>query len=145
MLKYGADVNAIDSTGMTSLMHAYQCNIHNNADSLIRDLDKHSVSAWDSDDSEEEYFNGNCSREKVTKELIITRDEIISILLNHNVDVDKKTVKYGSILHYISEMNANYLPTETENVAEVLLNKGADVNAVNHMGRTPLHTAIQNR
>lgn len=146
LLKYGADVDTKDSRKMTPLMRAYQCNLHSNVNSLTRDLNKHLSSGEETEGSE---CDGNfrpsgCPLWYNVKKLCETRKRIIRLLLSHNPDVNIRTPEGGSILHYICQADDEDFLKDQEEIAEMFLSKGADVDAVDRTGRTPIYMAVEN-
>jgi len=74
-----------------------------------------------------------CQNEKQESALFIAcqvgNPEVVSILLRHNADSSEADIYDTSCLHVCA----------TPAVAEVLLSEGADVDAANKLGLTPLH------
>lgn len=82
-------------------------------------------------------------REMIQKEFKIRRKEIIKVLLDYNVDTNACDYKKNTILHLLAN-DAN-LDDDIVTIFEMLLIKGANINAKNVNGSTPLHIAVKNR
>jgi len=136
LLASGANINAIDDQGRTPLFKAVRSRKKEIVELLITkgadlntDTGLHSL-AWaysDPDWSEEEQ-----KQEKVRRSEQI---EIAKLLISKGVDVNWKNRKgYNGIMHDAAESGH-------EEMAELLIESGANINESNKGNQTPLHKA----
>jgi ankyrin repeat protein len=86
----------------------------------------------------------NCGIFKnVMQEFYIKRKKILNILLDYNIDLTIINDIGETILHLIANNN-EFNDNLKEELSELILNKGADVNAKTESGLTPLHIAAEN-
>ncbi|MFT5324299.1 MAG: ankyrin repeat protein [Planctomycetaceae bacterium] len=64
-------------------------------------------------------------------------EEILQVLLNHGADIDQKIARDGRTLLQAEASSGG------QSSAQVLLESGANVNAINKYGQTALHLAIR--
>lgn len=58
------------------------------------------------------------------------------------VDVTKQNVGANTPLHYFCQ---NFTSVNVEHVLDIFLQKGANIDAANDQGETPLHRSVRNR
>ena len=72
------------------------------------------------------------------------RYEIFKILLKHGLNVKLYNEAKQTILHLIANIDKRFDDDHKEELAELVISQGADVNAKNKYGLTPLHMAARN-
>jgi len=136
LIQNGANVNAADSRGRTPIHYAaaiktkYKGIILLSQNGALTDVlsnDEHSKDSYD----RSRYLGAPQTPLQIATQL--NNYEAVSALLELGANV-KQTSKHGdTALHYAFEYQ------ETALIAELLISKGANVNAANEKGQTPLH------
>lgn len=123
LLEYHSDVNSQDYTGKTPMFYAcefdHQTFIFTFGRQMTQSL--HFV------------MNEFCNR----------RSRIMTALLKHHANVNIYDNSRKTILHYVAEQEKPYNDYKKAEIAEILLDHGADVNARNETNSTPLHIALK--
>ncbi|KAJ8664648.1 hypothetical protein QAD02_006310 [Eretmocerus hayati] len=151
LLKYGASVNHRDASGDTplliaSLIPGYFQNVEN--EEYIQDEREESERSTDNSDSDpSESSRPEPKKEKfppLLKSKILERlndyqISTIKLLLQHGADIHLRNDSGETILHKITSYGQFQ---QKKTLAEMVLKKGADVNAVTPDGLAPLHYII---
>lgn len=126
LLERGADINALDLSGETPLYKAVKIGAFSNLDFVEELIERGAVvDAPDKDGLTPLHLASAKGMEK-----------IVRVLVHANANVDARDVKDNSTpLHYAS------LRIRSAKALRVLLEFGADANARDRLGRTPLHLA----
>ncbi|XP_008208761.1 ankyrin-2 [Nasonia vitripennis] len=129
LLEHGADINAKEKDARTPMFYAIDFT------EVIIGTEWHLGSARKS------LFD---FQEDIKRELCARRLEIIQILLSHKADVNVRAKCSKTILHSICS-NVDLVNEDTDKMVSLFLSEGAEVDAVDEYGLTPLHMATQNR
>ncbi|XP_001604063.1 ankyrin-3 [Nasonia vitripennis] len=80
---------------------------------------------------------------KILNLFYIKRSQILETLLRYKPHVNIYDNNGKTVLHYVAEIDKPFGDDKKAEVATVLLDNGADVNARNKTGLTPLHIALK--
>jgi ankyrin repeat protein len=129
LLKNGADINAKDKNGKTPLRIACENKKENkNNEEILRLLLSHKdIDVSIGNDKNETPLHYACLYDK---------EEIVKLLLPYYTKktIDKVDIKDRTALHYFAAGGGN----KNNKIAELLINKGADVNKVDKYNQTAL-------
>ncbi|XP_070176015.1 ankyrin-3-like [Littorina saxatilis] len=132
LLCHGSGVHDKDDKGRTGLLVACKAGQGNIADLLIdlgADVNVSVTSQWDGPQTPLFFA---CHRGLI---------RTVELLLKHNAVIDAINVWKETALHCACRCKS---PTASADITRLLLNAGADVNAQDRLGRTPLHYAAWN-
>jgi ankyrin repeat protein len=166
LIVHNADVNAKDSNGRTPLIWALTTHVFTNPYRLLSRLDAAGQQHWQKE-SQKLYQISAAEQQEWQKESQEMKGqwlEVAKLLIDHGADIKADLKKEGSLLY--SAANLGYkdlvealiahgadindakggetalhgaIAERHRDVAELLINKGADVTLKNMSGRTPLH------
>lgn len=123
LLQHKCNVNAHDDLRKTPLFHAcdidhetFECEFGSHLTQMLSDI---------------------------ISQFQIKRRKIVEILLKHKANVNVYDSNKQTVLHYLADTNRILGDNKKAEIAELLLNEGADVNARTETGLTPLHIALK--
>jgi ankyrin repeat protein len=149
LISKGADVNARDKWDMTPLHLAARCEYRENAAKNQSDIASMLLSKKAEIDPIDHW-----GRTPLMYAAELGNDKIVELLLSKGADINKKeNSKEGeTALHYASMREGKYdvggedqdeIDKKYWKTRVLLLSHGADVNAINGLGETPLYAAIR--
>ncbi|MDR1923702.1 MAG: ankyrin repeat domain-containing protein [Planctomycetaceae bacterium] len=132
MIENGADINVKDNIGRTPLMlslYARKPDID-----IIKLFIKHGNKVKDTDDA-------GINSLHFAAENRSTNIDIVKFLVTENdIDINAKTLSGNNVLHFAARSPTSQHATE---VIKYLVDKGADINAINNQGETPAQIALK--